>query len=151
MIDIGEKEIVRRTAVASGFIELKSGTLEAIKKGEVKKGDVLSTARAAGIMAAKHTPDTIPFCHIIALEHADSKFSIEDDGIKCTCEVSARYKTGVEMEALSCVSASLLTIWDMVKYLEKDSKGQYPSTRISTIMVDIKEKTPLNGEDNGSR
>ncbi|MCL4341618.1 MAG: cyclic pyranopterin monophosphate synthase MoaC [Candidatus Thermoplasmatota archaeon] len=147
MIDIGDKDIVRRTAVASGFIELKSETLEAIKKGEVKKGDVLNTARAAGIMAAKHTPDTIPFCHIIALEHADSKFTITEDGVKCTCEVSARYKTGVEMEALNCVSASLLTIWDMVKYMEKDSKGQYPGTRISSIMVELKEKTPLNGEE----
>jgi cyclic pyranopterin phosphate synthase len=147
LIDIGEKEIVRRNAVASGFIELKKETLEAIKNGKVKKGDVLSTARAAGIMAAKHTPDTIPFCHIIALEHADSKFTIEEDGVKCTCEVSARYKTGVEMEALNCVSASLLTIWDMVKYIEKDSKGQYPETRISSIKVDMKEKTPLNGED----
>jgi cyclic pyranopterin phosphate synthase len=147
LIDIGEKEIVRRTAVASGFIKLKEETLEAIRKGEVKKGDVLSTARSAGIMAAKHTPDTIPFCHIIALEYADSKFLIEEDGVKCTCEVSARYKTGVEMEALNCVSASLLTIWDMVKYMEKDSEGQYPHTRISNIMVETKEKIPLNGED----
>jgi len=147
LIDIGEKEIVRRTAVASGFIKLKEETLEAIRKGEVKKGDVLSTARSAGIMAAKHTPDTIPFCHIIALEHADSKFTIEEDGVKCTCEVSARYKTGVEMEALNCVSASLLTIWDMVKYMEKDSEGQYPDTRISNIVVETKEKIPLNGED----
>jgi len=146
LIDIGEKEIVRRTAVASGFIKLKEETLEAIRKGEVKKGDVLSTARSAGIMAAKHTPDTIPFCHIIALEHADSKFLIEEDGVKCTCEVSARYKTGVEMEALNCVSASLLTIWDMVKYMEKDGEGQYPHTRISNIMVETKEKIPLNGE-----
>jgi cyclic pyranopterin phosphate synthase len=147
LIDIGEKEIVRRTAVASGFIKLKEETLEAIRKGEVKKGDVLSTARSAGIMAAKHTPDTIPFCHIIALEHADSKFTIEEDGVKCTCEVSARYKTGVEMEALNCVSASLLTIWDMVKYMEKDGEGQYPHTRIGNIMVETKEKIPLNGED----
>ncbi|WP_393971515.1 cyclic pyranopterin monophosphate synthase MoaC [Oxyplasma meridianum] len=147
MIDIGEKEIVRRTATASGFIKLKRETLDAIKKGEVKKGDVLSTARSAGIMAAKHTPDTIPFCHIIALEHADSKFTIEEEGVKCTCVVSARYKTGVEMEALNCVSASLLTIWDMVKYMEKDSKGQYPHTQLSSIMVEMKEKTPLSGEE----
>lgn len=147
MIDIGDKEIVRRTAVASGFIELKPETLEAIKKNKVKKGDVLSTARAAGIMAAKHTPDTIPFCHIIALEHADSKFTIEENGVKCTCEVSARYKTGVEMEALNCVSASLLTIWDMVKYIEKDGNGQYPYTKISNIGVDLKEKIPIRDAD----
>jgi len=147
MIDIGDKEIVRRTAVASGFIELKPETLEAIQKNKVKKGDVLSTARAAGIMAAKHTPDTIPFCHIIALEHAESKFTIEENGVKCTCEVSARYKTGVEMEALNCVSASLLTIWDMVKYIEKDDNGQYPYTKISTIGVDIKEKIPIRDAD----
>ncbi|MHB1471434.1 MAG: cyclic pyranopterin monophosphate synthase MoaC [Thermoplasmataceae archaeon] len=147
MIDIGDKEIVRRTAVASGFIKLKQETLEAIQKGNVKKGDVLSTARAAGIMAAKHTPDTIPFCHIIALDHAESKFTIEEKGIKCTCEVSARYKTGVEMEALNCVSASLLTVWDMVKYMEKDSNGQYPNTEISNIKVDLKEKIPLKGAD----
>ena len=147
MIDIGDKEIVRRTAVASGFIKLKPVTLEAIQKNKVKKGDVLSTARAAGIMAAKHTPDTIPFCHIIALEHAESKFTIEENGVKCTCEVSARYKTGVEMEALNCVSASLLTIWDMVKYLEKDGNGQYPYTKISNIEVDLKEKIPIRDAD----
>ncbi len=141
MIDISEKEIVDRSAVASGKIRLKSSTVELIKEGRIKKGDVISTAKVAGIMAAKHTPDLLPLCHQIPIEKVAVNFDIKNEEITAVCEVRASYKTGVEMEALSCASAALLTIWDMTKYLEKDITGNYPDTRIFDLHVERKVKS----------
>jgi cyclic pyranopterin phosphate synthase len=141
MIDISQKEVVDRLAVASGKIRLKRSTIELIKKGQIKKGDVISTARVAGIMAAKHTPDLLPLCHQIPIEKVEVKFEINNEEIMAACEVKASYKTGVEMEALSCVSVALLTVWDMTKYLEKDISGNYPDTRIFDLHVDRKVKS----------
>jgi cyclic pyranopterin phosphate synthase len=140
MIDIGDKEIIMRSARARGTIWLKSETIMAIKKGEIKKGDVLSTAQTSGIMAVKNTPDMIPLCHPIPIDSVLVEFKVMEDRISCECEVKANYKTGVEMESLAGVSLALLTIWDMVKYLEKDTEGQYPTTRIGDIVVISKKK-----------
>ena len=140
MVDISDKKDVSRTAVAVGRIKLSRRSLEAIQYRIVKKGDALETARVAGILAVKNTPSIIPHCHPIPVQSVKIDFTQEDDGIECRCTVSAIYKTGVEMEALTGVSAALLTVWDMVKYLEKDENGQYPGTAIEGIRVVSKTK-----------
>jgi cyclic pyranopterin phosphate synthase len=140
MIDISDKPIVARTAVATGIIKLNLGTIDSIHKGKVKKGDVLTTARIAGINAVKSTSTIIPLCHPLPITAININFDIAKNFIKCYCEVKADYKTGVEMEALTGVTVALLTIWDMVKYLEKDERGEYPDTRISDIQVLLKQK-----------
>lgn len=140
MIDISEKKVQSRKAVAEGKIKLRKETIEAIRNGNVKKGDTLEIARTAAIMAAKSTPDIIPYCHIIPLEKTSVDFDVQDDGVNARCEVASSYKTGVEMEALTCASVALLTIWDMVKYIEKDETGNYPMTRMDNIHVISKVK-----------
>jgi cyclic pyranopterin phosphate synthase len=140
MIDVSDKDITLRTAVASGEIFLKKESIEAINSGTVKKGDVLNTAKVAAIQAVKGTPNVIPMCHPIPIEYVNIEFEIDDDRIISICTVKAHYKTGVEMEALTGVSLALLTVWDMVKYLEKDEKGQYPFTKIENIKVVEKRK-----------
>ena len=140
MIDIAKKNIVERIAVAEGQIILKKETIEKIKKGEIKKGDVLTVAQISGINAVKNTSNLIPLCHPLLLTHIKIIFDLNNDKIKCTCKVKADYKTGVEMEALVGTTTALLTIWDMVKYLEKDEKGQYPITSIQNIKVIEKYK-----------
>lgn len=140
MIDITEKKIVRREAIASGKIFLKKATIERIKDKEVEKGDALETARVAGINAVKQTQLLIPHCHQIPINFADFEFNFGDDFIEAICTAKAEAKTGVEMEALVGISICLNTIWDMVKYLEKDEAGQYPTTRITDIKVVKKVK-----------
>ncbi len=135
MVDISGKKDTRRTALVEGHIRLNKRSMEAIRNGTVKKGDALETAKVAGILAVKNTPSIIPHCHPIPIQSVRMDFREEDGGITCRCEVSAIYRTGVEMEALTGVSAALLTIWDMVKYLEKDADGQYPETAIDRIAV----------------
>jgi cyclic pyranopterin phosphate synthase len=140
MIDVSGKEVVHREAEASGRINLKPETIEKIRSGEIKKGDPLPAAEIACILAVKKTPDIIPLCHPIPITSVDAEFRIADDHIEARCRVTADYKTGVEMEALTGVTAALLTIWDMVKYLEKDTDGQYPSTVITDVKVTEKRK-----------
>jgi cyclic pyranopterin phosphate synthase len=140
MVDISEKEIVPRKAVATGRIILKRETIAAIRSGKVKKGDPLAVAEIACIQAVKKTPELIPMCHNIPLDNVDAHFIINDNSVEVRCSVTATYKTGVEMEALTGVSVALLTIWDMVKYLEKDEQGQYPSTKITDVTVTEKRK-----------
>lgn len=135
MIDISKKDAVRRKAKAKGIIHLKESTIQKIDNKEIKKGDPIQVAEISAIQAVKKTPENIPHCHPIPIEGVDVNFDVEDDDIFVSCEVKAIYKTGVEMEALSGVNAALLTIWDMVKYLEKDKDGQYPRTKISDIRV----------------
>lgn len=135
MVDISEKAIVPRMAVAEGAIELSDASLEAIRKGRVRKGDALEVARVAAISAVKATPQIIPHCHHVPIELVEVELRTAKGGIKARCTVKARYRTGVEMEALTGVSVALLTLWDMVKYLEKDTEGQYPGTRIHGIRV----------------
>ena len=140
MIDITEKNIVPREAIASGKIFLKKTTIEKIKDKKVEKGDALETARAAGINAVKQTQLLIPHCHQIPINFADFEFNFGDDFIEAICTARAEAKTGIEMEALVGTSICLNTIWDMVKYLEKDGAGQYPTTRITDIKVVKKVK-----------
>ncbi len=147
MIDISDKESVRREATATGFVKLGAKSISAIKQKRVKKGDVEEVSAVAGIMGAKATPQLIPHCHQIPLESVLPEIYVEDDGIRVKCTVKTSYKTGVEMEALACVNSMLLTVWDMVKYLEKDKQGQYRNTEISKVRVveKIKGKRSKDG------
>jgi len=140
MVDVSEKQIVHRTAVAAGKIILRRETIEAIRSGLVKKGDPFPIAEVAGILAAKKVSELIPLCHPIPLTKVDVSFGVAEEYVEARCSVTADYKTGVEMEALTGVTVALLTIWDMVKYLEKDEGGQYPMTRIMDIQVVEKRK-----------
>jgi cyclic pyranopterin phosphate synthase len=144
MIDISDKKIVRREAIARGTITLKAETIQKIKKGEIKKGDPLIVARVAAVNAVKQTPLLIPFCHQIPIASVNVDFDIHDDSIETTVTVKAVSRTGVEMESLIGVTNALNTIWDMVKYLEKDEHGQYPGTRIDNIRVTKKTKGQLS-------
>jgi len=140
MIDISNKKIVMRRAKAKGEIKLKKETIKAIKENKIKKGDALTVARVAGLNAVKNTHIIIPMCHPVPVSSVNIDFDIQGNSVACICEVKAEYKTGVEMEALTGVSVALLTIWDMVKYLEKDENGQYPETRIMNVEVVEKVK-----------
>ena len=140
MINVSDKPVVRRYASASGKILLKDETIDAIKKGTVKKGDVFTSAKIAGIQGAKEAWSRMPYCHQVPLESIDFDLQISGNEVQISCGVLANWKTGVEMDALSCVSSALLTVWDMVKYIEKDETGNYPSTLIRDIKVDTKEK-----------
>jgi cyclic pyranopterin monophosphate synthase len=127
MVDVGQKPVTRREAVAEGFILLQPATLRAIADEKVPKGEVLGTARLAGILAAKRTGDLIPLCHPLAVESVDVDFdlpSLQDGGktpvrlrVKAAARITA--KTGVEMEALTAVSVAALTIYDMCKAIDK--------------------------------
>lgn len=121
MVDITEKDITERTAVATGEIVMKKETFEAVKKGNIKKGDVLGVARIAAIMAAKQTQSLIPMCHNILLTNAKIEFSFDDEENKILIKstVKTTGKTGVEMEALTMVSIAGLTIYDMCKSMDK--------------------------------
>ncbi len=119
MVDVSSKEVVRRTASAFGKILLQKETIDLVRANLLKKGDVLAVAKIAGIMAAKKTEELIPLCHCLNLEHVDINFNIVDDGIEITSQVITSGKTGVEMEALTAVSVSALTIYDMCKAVDK--------------------------------
>ncbi len=140
MIDISKKIVVNREATACGKIFLKRETIRLIKKGKIKKGDPLVVAQVASINAAKGTPLLLPLCHQIPLNSIDVKFNIKSYHIEIFVTVKAKAKTGVEMEALIGVVIGLSTIWDMVKYLEKDEYGQYPKTRMTEIKILKKAK-----------
>lgn len=121
MVDVGEKNQTHRTAVCEGRITMKAETLTKILQGDNKKGDVLSIARIAGIMASKKTSDLIPLCHPLMLTHVDITFTPdpEDNSIYCTCQVETHGQTGVEMEALTAIQVALLTIYDMCKAVDR--------------------------------
>lgn len=140
MADIQAKPDVPRRAVATGTIRLRAATVRAIRGKRVEKGDPIAAAEVAGLQAIKSTWQTLPHCHPIPLTSAAVEFDIRTDRLVCTTTVAATYKTGVEMEALYGVSVALLTVWDMVKSLEKDARGQYPAARIDGIRVVSKEK-----------
>lgn len=119
MVDISAKPATRREAVAEGFIHIAQDALQAIQNQAVKKGDVLATARIAGIMAAKRTADLIPLCHPLPIDAVSVDLAIESTGIRATATVATTHGTGVEMEALTAVSTALLTIYDMAKALDR--------------------------------
>ena len=119
MVDVGAKAETHRVAIAKGAIRMNVATLAAIAQGNAPKGDVLGTARIAGIMAAKKTGDLIPLCHPLSLDAVNIDFELVETGVECTATASLTGKTGIEMEALTAVSLALLTIYDMAKALDK--------------------------------
>jgi cyclic pyranopterin phosphate synthase len=121
MVDVSDKEATQRTARADGFVSMSLATLEIVEKGEAQKGDVLATARIAGIMAAKRTHELIPLCHPLALSKVTVELepSRDPSGIRVTAEVKVTGPTGVEMEALTAVSVACLTVYDMLKAADK--------------------------------
>jgi len=146
IVDITLKPPLLRTARAAGSIKLRGSTVEKIRAGQIKKGDVVTTARVAAIMAVKDTPRLIPLCHPIPITGLEVDFSFGSEEIRVTVTVKSVGKTGVEMEALTGVSAALLNVWDMVKYLEKDETGNYPYTAIGNISVLEKRKEDCSSE-----
>lgn len=118
MVDVSDKPVVRREAVATGHIDLASETVSAILDGGVPKGDVLAVARVAGIQAAKRTADLIPLCHQLPLTKVVVDFAPTSDGLNISATVRTDAKTGVEMEALTAVSVAALTIYDMCKAID---------------------------------
>jgi cyclic pyranopterin phosphate synthase len=135
IVEIGQKPVVARNATARGRLNLQLKTKAAIIGGAVSKGNVLEASTIAAIQAVKETPRIIPHCHPIPLEGTKVTWSWENNDLWCEVHVSAHYKTGIEMEALTGVAAGLLCAFDMVKSLEKDKDGQYPSTSISNLTV----------------
>lgn len=121
MVDVGEKPLTERVAVAEGRIHMRPETLALIESGSHKKGDVLGVARLAGIMAAKKTQDLIPLCHPLMLTRVEVGFTTEPRGpaVHCRAEVATRGQTGVEMEALTAVQIALLTVYDMCKAVDR--------------------------------
>lgn len=119
MVDVGGKPQTARVAVAAGRIVMSPQALAAVRDGAVPKGDVLATARIAGIMAAKRTAELIPLCHPLALDAVSVDLALESDAIRATATASLNGRTGVEMEALTAVSVALLTIYDMAKAIDK--------------------------------
>ena len=134
MVDVSEKEFVNRVATASGFIRLNSATLNLIYDKGIKRGDVLTVSKVAGISAAKRTAETIPLCHQIPISDISIDFSREYQGISITAEVRTHAQTGVEMEALTAVSVTALTLYDMCKAVDKEMQ-------IERVRLDGKEKS----------
>ena len=119
MVDVGGKAETHRVAIASGLITMSKDALEAIRHGDAPKGDVLGTARVAGILAAKRTGELIPLCHPLGLEAVTVDFTFEDAGVSVTASASLTGKTGVEMEALTAASVAALTVYDMCKAIDR--------------------------------
>ena len=121
MVDVGDKAVTQRIAVAEGFIRMQAETVQRILQGAHKKGDVLAVARVAGVMASKRTADLIPLCHPLQLSHVDIQLNVDEKEqfVHCVVEVKTAGKTGVEMEALTAVQVTLLTIYDMCKAMDR--------------------------------
>jgi cyclic pyranopterin phosphate synthase len=119
MVDVGEKDKTQRIAVASGRVRMSAAALTKIRKNQVEKGDVLAAARLAGIMATKRTPDLIPLCHPIALSGVEVEVTPVKGAVEARATVKTVDRTGVEMEALTAVSAALLTVYDMLKSTDR--------------------------------
>lgn len=122
MVDVGEKPVTQRTAVAAGRVLVNETTFALIKSGGMKKGDVLTVAQIAGIMGAKHTPDLIPMCHPILMDGIDLKLWLDEErrSVEIEAQITCDGRTGVEMEALTAVSTAALTVYDMCKAVQKD-------------------------------
>lgn len=119
MVDVGDKQDTKRIAIATGRIAMQPETIAVVREGRAAKGDVLGVAQVAAIMAAKKTHEIIPMCHPLMLTKINVAFEVEDDGIGITAQVETTGKTGVEMEALTAVSAAGLTIYDMLKAIDR--------------------------------
>lgn len=121
MVDVGDKAVTHRVAIATGRITMQAKTFDMVQRGDHKKGDVLGIARLAGIMASKRTSDLVPLCHPIGLTHVDVAFRSNETNysIECEARTETRSQTGVEMEALTAVQVALLTIYDMCKAVDR--------------------------------
>lgn len=119
MVDVGGKEESQRVAIAKGRVRMNAETVATIREGRAAKGDVLAVAQVAAIMAAKKTPEIIPMCHPLLLTRIDVDFQLTDDSVEIEARVDTKGQTGVEMEALTAVSAAALTIYDMVKAIDR--------------------------------
>lgn len=122
MVDIGAKAVTRREAAASAFVKLGAATLRLVRKNQVAKGDVLSAARLAGIQAAKRAPELIPLAHPIPLENVAVDLEVLKTGVRVRCRVAAEAKTGAEMEALTGAAVAALTVYDMVKAVDRGAE-----------------------------
>lgn len=122
MVNVGEKPITQRVAVAAGRVLVNEHTFSLIRSGGMKKGDVLTVAQIAGVMGAKRTPDLIPMCHIVQVEGIDLELHLDGErhSVEITASVCCDGRTGVEMEALTAVSTAALTVYDMCKAVQKD-------------------------------
>jgi cyclic pyranopterin phosphate synthase len=140
---VHDKPAVYRRAVARGLLTLSAGTLRAVRSGRVEKGDPIATGEVAGLSAMKRTSDLIPHCHAVSLTGSRVTLTPTLRGIRADVEAETVGPTGVEMEALVGVSVALLTVWDMVKYLEKDAKGLYPTARLTDVRILVKQKRPV--------
>jgi cyclic pyranopterin monophosphate synthase len=138
MVDISQKGVEHRRAVAQGRIYLRPETVQLIQKQEIKKGEVLAVSRIAGISAAKRTFELIPLCHNIPINQIDVDFEIKHEWIDITALASCDWKTGIEMEALTAVSVAALTIYDMCKAVDKEM-------RITDIKLKEKTKSEIQG------
>ncbi len=132
MVDVGHKDETERVATASGRVEMEAATISVIREGRAAKGDVLSVAQVAAIMGAKRTPDIIPMCHPLLLTRIDIEFELFDTAVAITATVTTRGRTGVEMEALTAVATAALTIYDMLKAIDREMV-------ISSIQLDHKD------------
>jgi cyclic pyranopterin monophosphate synthase len=119
LIDVGGKDVTQRRAVARAVLRMSPETAGIVERGEAPKGDVLATARVAGIQAAKRTSELIPLCHPLPIDHVDLSSEVEGGEVRLTAEASASAKTGVEMEAMTACAVAALTVYDMVKGLER--------------------------------
>jgi cyclic pyranopterin monophosphate synthase len=131
MVDVSAKEVSARTATATGFVRLSAACVAALRAGDVPKGDALAVARIAGIQAAKRTPDLVPLCHPIAIHGVSVELSVRDDGVAISAQVRTADRTGVEMEALTCVSVAALALIDMVKAVD-------PAAVVTDVRVEEK-------------
>lgn len=122
MVDVSDKEVTARYARATGSIRMKAETLDAIRRNSIVKGDVLSVARVAGILAAKRTAELIPLCHSLPLSDVQVELTLDGElpGVRCEATARTTAQTGVEMEAISAVAISLVTVYDMVKAIDRD-------------------------------
>ncbi len=133
-----------RRAVARGELHLSERGRAAIRRGRVEKGDPRSAAELAGLMAMRRTAELIPHCHTVPLTGSTVTVRLRRTGVEAEAVAEAVWRTGVEMEALVGASVALLTVWDMVKYLEKSARGGYPHTRLGPVRVVSKVKRPAS-------
>ena len=140
MVDVSDKPVTTRTAVASGFVRMAAAAVEAIREHRTPKGDPLEAARIAGIMAAKRTSELIPLCHPLPLNHADVQLELRLDGVAIIATARTDSKTGVEMEALAAASVAALTIYDMCKAIDK-----------AMVITDIKLESKTGGRSGDYR
>lgn len=119
MVDVSGKEVTARTATARGRVDLSAEAVAALRGGTVPKGDALGVARVAGLQAAKRTPDLVPLCHPVAIHGVEVDLEVDDDGVEIRATVRTADRTGIEMEALTCVSVAALTLIDMVKAVDR--------------------------------